>query len=645
VKNSTVVQRVNKYFIFLPICIAVAISLFPYTLSGFFFDDMYNSLSSGYTKYFDQQIISAFIRDFRQWFSLGRFFPVAIITGSIIWQIADTVAMFRFIQLGLVVVNGILIFYLVRQISNNLKFTLLVILSVALVFQFNPRWDPISSFGALNQIVFLLTLFAWIFTYKFALGSRKINILFAFIFEFLALATYEIGIISTIGMMWIIFLKRKNLGKLYYSGMAGTFIVFTLYISILTYAILNKTSGYDGIQFQFLNPVNTFLAQFLSAFPLAFFGNKVMPSTFSWSFFTILFVAFGSIWIYFLNFDKTKSSSNLDGGGIVLFGLACIMSMIPPLLMALSFKYQQIVSYGDPYIVVYFQYWGVALLLGFLFSKIFFGNILRIYKLTAYLIIVITSAMTVANNYERINLKNREFKAPREQMELFVKSTFFNFNSSKNILLVDSSYPWESESKEICSAFFSIAAKKTVNCIPFSSLEDIKKYISIGTTQFVFIKRVGETIEYYDEYNQFISLENGNIKKVINEKERDFRYLIFGPTIGGGFYGWEPTGKKSWAWASGTSSLIFFNADKEEKGIKFTFTLESPVNRSIELILNSKTIYLIPLRGGTPLEVKVDLNLPPGQSELIFKTSEPPQRLSSTDDREFSFRLFNFSLF
>ena len=644
-KNSTIVQKIHKYFIFLPFCTAVAITLFPYALAGFFFDDMYNSLSSGYTKYFDHQIISSFIHDFRQWFSLGRFFPVAIITGNLIWQIADTVSMFRFIQLGLVVVNGILIFYLVRQISNDLKLPILVILSVSLVFQFNPRWDPITSFGALNQIVLLLTIIAWIFTYKFTVGSRRINIFFAFIFEFLALSTYEIGIISTIGMIWIIFLKRKSLGKLYFSGMAGTVVVFLLYISILAYAILNKTSGYDGIQFQFLNPVNTFLAQFLSAFPLAFFGNKVMPSTFSWSFFILLFTAFGYIWIYFLSFDNNQSSSNLDDGGIVLFGLACFMSMIPPILMALSSRYQQIVSYGDPYIVVYFQYWGVAILLGFLFSKIFFGNILKIYKIIAGLIIVTLSAMTVANNYERINLKNREFKEPREQMELFVKNTFFNFNSSKNVLLVDSSYPWESESKEICSAFFSIAAKKTVNCIPFSRLEDIKKYIAKDSIQFVFIKRVGETIEYYDEYNQFISLENGNIKKIINANERDFKYLIFGPTIGPGFYGWEPTGKKSWAWAGGTSSLIFFNADKEEKGMKFTFTLESPANRSIDLSLNSKPISMIKLSGGNSKEVKVDLNLPPGQSELLFKTSEPPQRLSSTDEREFSFRLFNFRLF
>jgi len=630
---------INKNLIFFPSFIGLVICLNPYILSGFYFDDIFNSLFSADIQYFNDQFIRIIKVELKKWFSYGRFFPVTIISGSIIWELSDNILTYRLIQITLLIFNVVLFIYLIKKVTNNLNFSLLVLLNIPLVFQFNPRWDPISSFGGLLQIFLAFAILAWIFTYKYIEKRKNIYLILAVFFELIALSTYEVGVLVVLGMTWILFINRKTLGVVFFKALISINLTFIFYIFIVGYLVLNKEKRYEGIEVQSTNTIYTFFSQFFSAFPLAFLNNKILPSDFSLSIFTLLIIIYGIIWITFfkLNTIERKNESNFTN----VLGLAMVLLVLPPLLISVSSKYQQLVNYGDPYIVVYLQYWGAAIILAFILWKLPIRKLSSFYRLLILIGPVFISSLTVATNYERIKLKNKDFYDPRHLMELFVKKTFVNFESDKNILLVDSPYLWESANPRTCSNFFSMAAKKQVKCLPLNSFQETKGLVDTDFYDFVLLKRNTDGIEINYLDGQFTLNYNENIKKLPS-----YQYhtnLVVGPELGFGFYGWEPTGKKTWAWAKGSSQLHFLNADKMSRSIELDLNIESPSKRTIEIFLNSKILKTITLNGSESSKLKVEFALPSGSSTLKFNTLTPPQRLSDVDDRLFAFRIYDIN--
>ena len=108
---------------------------------------------------YDELTLGDFIgSQFQQWFAVGRFFPVAIIVVSYVWDVCDTLLKYRAVHLGFIILNGLTFFLLVKKLSGNLRIAGLTIVFLPMLFQFNPRWDGITSFGPLNQLAFLLVI-------------------------------------------------------------------------------------------------------------------------------------------------------------------------------------------------------------------------------------------------------------------------------------------------------------------------------------------------------------------------------------------------------------------------------------------------------------------------------------------------------
>ncbi|MBU3625046.1 hypothetical protein ICN48_02165 [Polynucleobacter sp. JS-Safj-400b-B2] len=642
--NRPLVARFCFYFAVIG---CFGICLYPYAISGFYFDDIYNSLISGRIKY-EEVTLSRFVASqFQQWFAVGRFFPVAIIVVSYIWDVCDTLLKYRAIHLAFICLNGFTFFLLIKKLSGDLLIAGFTIVFLPMLFQFNPRWDGITSFGPLNQLAFLLVTCSCLSLVNYLDQSKKIFLVLALVLEFLALSTYEVSIVIIPVQILICFFWRQKNEKLNKPALISTLLVALTHGIICLLLIAMRSSSYDGINVSHHPSVATFFYQFFSALPLSFLGNKVLPINLNFETF------FGLSLTYFLlSFLFNATLSRLDGVGkhrlpkksLLIIFIGILLACVPPFLLALSSRYQTIVSYGDPYIIVYFQYWGVALLFAICATYLCTRFSAYIFIIPLFLLISAICGLTTATNISRIEQKNIDFLNPRKEIQTAVDMGFMEQVKSSDTLIVDSLLPWETG--DSCVTFFSMILGRKVDCIfvkdllnnasSSSSLTDIK---TDPKNRFIFSR---QTTKGNEEQIRIGSLEGTwEVKKNTIHFLEDVPGLVLGPVLGSGFYGWEPTQRKEWAWSSGNSEISFYNYAGSPVEVKLTIPLQSAINQVLSGFLNGKPLFTKTLNSSAMENVVVEAVLRPGMNSVLLKSAGNAITLSERDPRLFSFRIFS----
>ena len=625
--------------------------LYPYSIAGFFFDDIFNSLLSGTTQYGDLSLIEFIEKQLRQWFGVGRFFPISIIVGYSIWDFCDSLIKYRVIHLSFVALNGVLFFLFIRKISGSYRLAGLTILLLPLFFQFNPRWDGVTSFGPLNQLAFSLVLISWLSLIQY-LNTRLKKFLWCSLFaEFLALSTYEVAVVVLPVQILLIYLYISKYHGLRKRAFIGCTIVCLVYLAICIYLIANRASSYEGINSSFTPSPLTFFYQFTSALPLSFIANKILPVNFNLGLFLGLSVIYFLITIKFWQITSTQGELNTHvhkRHKILLILIAVLLGAIPPALMALSSRYQEIVSYGDPYIVVYIQYWGCALFFAILFEALF--NKTKLIYVIVFLLVSLVIALTISVNASRIKDQNGTFLKPRLDMQKAIDSGFMKQLNAGDLLVVDSSFPWESG--DSCAPYFSMSLKKRINCISIAELSNAD----------LFKKKVLETKAGLNNIYTFSRLQNAGSSNALilgensgvwvfssdsvdSQKRGNFypgvQGLIIGPILESGFYGWEPSGKKEWSWSKGDSSIIFHNLKSSAVKMNLSFSIQSAISQNFKVYLNGKQLTSKEVKPDLSKELSLMLDLYPGKNTVELRVDGKSVRLSNTDERFFSFKIYN----
>ena len=308
---------------------------------------------------------------------------------------------------------------------------------LGLVIQFNPRWDGLTSFVALNQMVLFfiqLSVLCVMAAYYFKQGKYKVTFLsLSLTFCAFSLLTYEIGILGpALVTIFLVFqLKEKTHATLV--ALLGVFSLVSAYMIIALFLRNKMSVGYTGTEIEFgIASIKTFSFQVLSALPLA--NVRDLGDSYKYV---------GGLWflaIYFIVstacFVTIGNTHCNDWKKInqrpLLFLIALTTLTVPALLISLSARYQDIIKYGDPYIVVYVQFFGASLLLALVFSSIQRRLIPTIFmQVFVAGLIGFFIAVTVLENFGKIDGKNKQFKYPREQTE-----TLFNANLFKDWLKI-----------------------------------------------------------------------------------------------------------------------------------------------------------------------------------------------------------------
>ena len=415
--------------------IALLVIFLPFATAGYFFDDTWNGLTRGTLLYFDITIHEHFQNLFRIWtIENGRFFPVSLFAGVYGWYFLEELSQARAYQLTLAALNVWMWFGIIRTISNSKLLAWKAIIFLGLVIQFNPRWDGLTSFVALNQMVLFfiqLSVLCVMAAYYFKQGKYKVTFLsLSLTFCAFSLLTYEIGILGpALVTIFLVFqLKEKTHATLV--ALLGVFSLVSAYMIIALFLRNKMSVGYTGTEIEFgIASIKTFSFQVLSALPLA--NVRDLGDSYKYV---------GGLWflaIYFIVstacFVTIGNTHCNDWKKInqrpLLFLIALTTLTVPALLISLSARYQDIIKYGDPYIVVYVQFFGASLLLALVFSSIQRRLIPTIFmQVFVAGLIGFFIAVTVLENFGKIDGKNKQFKYPREQTE-----TLFNANLFKDL--------------------------------------------------------------------------------------------------------------------------------------------------------------------------------------------------------------------
>lgn len=641
--------------------VAVALLLIPFATAGYFFDDMYNSVTRG-AGISQSMSLSDILREhLEEWvIRQGRLFPLGIFLGYTAWWAADNLLAAQILRITCALLNVIALFGLTRLLSPGTRLPGLVVLSLSLVIQFNPRWDGLSSFMPLNQTVMMFVLCSWWFvatamttiSTRIRQGATFLSIV-AIVCAFL---TYEIGVTSVVGVGLIIWIFRER--DLRFALRLGIIMMIvaaalaTAYLAVR----LGAQGGYEGIQTGSLSKAPlTFLSQVGSAFPLAFFNNSVLGGAkIKVGLWVVLFSLFFACWALLLfgsqtNGPKTEALEPDRKGQRLLLALGWVLVILPAAIICISGRYQQIIKYGDAYIIVYMQYFGTAILLGNLLDRLTLQSRKRWMRWTLCAIAACISSMTIAVNIARVKMKNEFFKLPRIEMEDLVRAGFLKNVTPGTLLIVDSVYPWEAEGappRGLCSNFFSHHQEQPVRCLGFQSLVDGAGNTPVWKGAQAMLLRRSRGSDGRDTF----TLQGAGelLTATINDGQLNFtrsaddRPLVFS-WLGSGFYDWEPPGRQEFVWARSQAQVRFWNPQEAPINVTVRLTLQSAVSQQIRGYLGTHSLFARSALPGQDLNLDFEMSLSSGLSVFELKGDGIPATAKG-DSRSLSFKLLRINV-
>lgn len=171
-----------------------AFMLAPVLSSGFFSDDGVNSLVvpaavAAQHSSLLREVANAYGGAVK---AIGRFFPFATYAVFLFWFVNGNLALYKWLILLLVLADLALFGRLVRALTASPAMGVLAIILPPLLFQFRFYSDPILAFGALPQVITLLTfgsLLAWV---AFLRDGDKRDLVVSLVLYGMSLLTYEI---------------------------------------------------------------------------------------------------------------------------------------------------------------------------------------------------------------------------------------------------------------------------------------------------------------------------------------------------------------------------------------------------------------------------------------------------------------------
>ena len=384
--------------------VALALAAFmltPLLSSGFFSDDGVNSLvvpSAVAAQHSSllREVANAYGGAVR---AVGRFFPFATYAVFLFWFVNGNLALYKWLILLLVMADLALFGRLVRALTASPVMGVLAIMLPPLLFQFRFYSDPILAFGALPQVITLLTfgsLLAWV---AFLRDGKKRHLVVSLVLYGVSLLTYEIvlpffllhlliawwypqrtplrdaaraswpfAVLAVCSAVVVVGVRLSNSIALAGGASGGNYTpntdpfaaLFAMARQVsaalpLSYHILlGSTNGIDGIR-----PFEG-LFSYIGRYPAS--SMVVLAGV-------TAFVAAG-VWMLRgtapAAAPKKRSPGPAAPRSISIPGLlwtGAALLVLPATLVALSPKYQSEILWGKGYIPVYVSYFGTALLI------------------------------------------------------------------------------------------------------------------------------------------------------------------------------------------------------------------------------------------------------------------------------------------
>ncbi len=357
-------KRIDLYIFFFLMGFVV-LTIFPLLKSGYYADDIPNSLLRTIIKLNGINLGQSIQQNNDMWIQLsGRFFPITVILTQSVYYFLSNFIIYKSVILLLTLLNIALFGYFVYQLCRDKFFSFLLMAVVTIFFQFRIYHDALLGYATLMQVLFLFICLSLIFLYFYVKKTSIFFLLLSIFFYISALLMYELSFGFILLVVFCILglikdKKRKLVVILCYLIPFGVVLLINYQLRLH----VSQSSSYIGTSFVLNDQVwITFLKQLSATLPLSYVW-ATNPNLIK----TILTVSAVNA--------REKFAAVLTGLSFIFFALkmgklqnkrlllliGASFWILPAAILSVSVKYQSELLWGYGYIPVYFQSFGLLL--------------------------------------------------------------------------------------------------------------------------------------------------------------------------------------------------------------------------------------------------------------------------------------------
>ncbi len=380
--NITSVIANRKYFYssesrILLIFLVVLISLSPFALNGWWFDDTGISSTFWEVQLRGVSLLQLLWETILSWANInGRLAPLAIVQIYGLHYWIHNVYLFRFCHVLLTLIHIGTFIWLLRKLKLGWDFIGLWLLLLIGVFQARNFHDPIASYGFFLQTQGIFLTLAIVSLLTWSESPRNKWLILSSILALIALLMYEINLVFYPIAFGLLLMAPHSI-QLKIRALITLFTPLIIYALLTAYLRNAIDISYPGVkvgstdlmlvtygkQFLAAFPGVFYLLQWETEFPIVKLLSSFIYSPLAWILMAVsLYSAFRCVSTNNLNKEITSAKMKET------FIIALCLLFITPIFIAISSKYQLELTWGTGYIPVYYSYFGVALVLAAVFS-------------------------------------------------------------------------------------------------------------------------------------------------------------------------------------------------------------------------------------------------------------------------------------
>ena len=346
--------------------VALAGFLWPTLAMPYLGDDTFNAYLDGWIGYERLSLGEAF----KQFFvatnlDVGRFYPIFPLIVFFDFHVVRDPMALKMLVLGAIVLNALTFYTFVRNIAPALALPALVMLPATLQIRF--FHDPIVQFSLHMQVAFEFALLAMLGLAAFARTRRNAYAILSLAAYALAALTYEATYAYAIIYAYLAFALVRDVRAR--TWLCAAYAIVPLLLGTIAVAIRSHVptaaTGPYAVSLAPAAIVHTIWVQTLGALPLTYAvwnpAGFLPPVSGMWHSSSLWAIAI--VWFALSFAAFVRSESNLGGREPAAIVLGALLVILSAPLIALLARWQRELTLGLAYTPVYFEAFGVALVL------------------------------------------------------------------------------------------------------------------------------------------------------------------------------------------------------------------------------------------------------------------------------------------
>jgi hypothetical protein len=444
------------------ICTVVATVgfIFPITRLAFIEDEALNSYINGWIDWHHSTLWAFYVTVVREWIlTEGRFMPLNLGSVYALFHLTQNAYVVKCVQVALIALNVTTLAVVVKRLSGTWTLGLLSAISVALTLQVRFSIDPIVGFAPLLPVTMEFVLLALACQLQWRTQRRGAWLVFAVLAYTAAALSYEVTYLYVL-LFWYL-AWRRNTGRNAALRECAAFAL-PLVILVLANLILRRSAhlvATDSYALA-LAPaalLRTYVIQTVAAIPLTYAAFDPIHFIGPWSAVLLtrpaaalgLGLCFGAIAFVLLRRYTIREVDVVGRPNLIdTAAVGAMLWFFAGPMMSASPRWQHELTFGQSYLPVYFEYFGVAILI----ATICTAATQRFPRLGTIVTLAACIGILTAGTYQFNRPTERAYLPAwtegRFALEEAARDGLFDQTSNKTTIVLDQSYMWDFEPAE-----------------------------------------------------------------------------------------------------------------------------------------------------------------------------------------------------